>query len=257
MPALTKVKTQARAVICRSNLKQWGMIIALFAQDNNDKTPQSVSGEGVNARDAYWMGATMPYYQDPKIRFCPSTKPDPVNDRNTTNWEDDDYGSTTEQWGYLGISRTDTWWDEYPEGSYGFNDWIANPPNSAGPTYWSGHNVNLAWRTTSAKGASRIPVFLDSAFLDGFVMNSDSPDLLPEDARPLTPAGPITGRWDSNAMRLHCIDRHNQSINAVFLDLSADKVGLKELWRLKWHKDFDTSGYQGGWPAWMQKYKDY
>ena len=70
-------------------------------------------------------------------------------------------------------------------------------------------------------------------------------------------AGPVTGRWNSNAMRLFCLDRHNQNINAVFLDLSARKVGLKELWTLKWHKEFDTSGYQGGWPEWMQKYRDY
>lgn len=253
LPALKKVKNQARAIICRSNQKQWGMIVALFAQDHEDKLPQSISGNGVNARDAYWMGATMPYYEDPKIRFCPATKPDPVNNRNL--WDNDDYGSTYEEWGYIAGSSTATWWDEYPEGSYGFNDWIADPPSTTG-NYWT-RDVTLAWRTITAKGASRIPVFLDSAFLDGFVFDTDSPDQLPEDQRPMGSAGPITARWDSQAIRLHCLDRHNQSINAVFLDLSASKVGLKELWRLKWHKKFDTGGYQGGWPQWMQKYKDY
>jgi hypothetical protein len=107
------------------------------------------------------------------------------------------------------------------------------------------------------KCSDRIPVFLHSAFLDGFPDNGDTPDSLPEDERPPGSAGPVTGRWNRSAMRLHCLDRHNQSINAVFLDLSASKVGLKELWRLKWHRKFDTSGYQGGWSEWMQKYKDY
>jgi len=244
---------QARAVICQSNLKQWGAIVELFGQDNGDKLPQSIAGKGVNDRDAYWMGATMPYYKDAKIRFCPSTKSDPDNNRKV--WDDDDYGSTTEEWGFIAGSTTQTWWDEYPEGSYGFNDWCANPPPGA-TIYWQ-RESNKAWRTTTEKGASRIPVFLDSAFLDGFPDHSDTPDSLPEDKRPLGSAGPTTGRWNFNAMRLHCIDRHSKGINGVFLDLSASKVGMKELWTLKWHKEFDTSGYQGGWPEWMQNYRDY
>ncbi len=58
-------------------------------------------------------------------------------------------------------------------------------------------------------------------------------------------------------MRLFCIDRHEGTINGVFLDLSARKIGLKELWTLKWYKEFDTSGYKGVRPQWMRKYKDY
>lgn len=53
----------------------------------------------------------------------------------------------------------------------------------------------------------------------------------------------LFGSWSSNGMRLFCIDRHDGTINGVFLDLSARKIGLKELWMLKWHKEFDTSGY--------------
>ncbi|MHC4521731.1 MAG: type II secretion system protein, partial [Planctomycetota bacterium] len=35
MPALHRVKRQARAVGCQSNLKQWAMIFAIYIQDNN------------------------------------------------------------------------------------------------------------------------------------------------------------------------------------------------------------------------------
>jgi len=43
------------------------------------------------------------------------------------------------------------------------------------------------------------------------------------------------------------------------------RVGLKELWTLKWHKAFDTTGpwtKAGGavtddWPQWMQALKEY
>jgi hypothetical protein len=51
----------------------------------------------------------------------------------------------------------------------------------------------------------------------------------------------------------------------MFLDYSARKVGLKELWTLKWHREFSESGpwtmaggaVAGDWPQWMQNFKDY
>ena len=49
------------------------------------------------------------------------------------------------------------------------------------------------------------------------------------------------------------------------MDWSVRKVGVKELWTLKWDKDFDTAGpwtKAGGvkpedWPQWMRRFKDY
>ncbi len=51
----------------------------------------------------------------------------------------------------------------------------------------------------------------------------------------------------------------------LFMDWSVRKVGLKELWTVKWHREFDTDGpwtRAGGvepedWPAWMRTFKDY
>lgn len=62
-----------------------------------------------------------------------------------------------------------------------------------------------------------------------------------------------------------CINRHNGSINVLFLDSSVRRLGLKGLWTLKWRRDFNTSGpwtKAGGvkpedWPQWMRKFKDY
>ncbi len=64
---------------------------------------------------------------------------------------------------------------------------------------------------------------------------------------------------------LVCINRHNGGINMLFRDWSVRKVGLKELWALRWHPEFDTSGpwtLAGGvqrddWPKWMRRFKDY
>jgi prepilin-type processing-associated H-X9-DG protein len=62
-----------------------------------------------------------------------------------------------------------------------------------------------------------------------------------------------------------CINRHDGYVNGLFLDWSVRKVGLKELWTLKWHREYNTGGpwtKAGGvgpedWPAWMRSFKDY
>jgi prepilin-type N-terminal cleavage/methylation domain-containing protein/prepilin-type processing-associated H-X9-DG protein len=62
-----------------------------------------------------------------------------------------------------------------------------------------------------------------------------------------------------------CVNRHDGFVNSVFADWSVRKVGLKELWTLKWHPQFDTNGpwtraggaRQGDWPDWMRNFKEY
>jgi len=44
IPALKEAKRQTQTIICRSNLKQWGSIFALYAQDNEDRLTQSIAG---------------------------------------------------------------------------------------------------------------------------------------------------------------------------------------------------------------------
>jgi hypothetical protein len=61
------------------------------------------------------------------------------------------------------------------------------------------------------------------------------------------------------------MNRHIGHINGLFIDWSNRKIGLKELWTLKWHRQFDTAGLwtiagnvqSGDWPQWMRSFKDY
>ena len=62
-----------------------------------------------------------------------------------------------------------------------------------------------------------------------------------------------------------CINRHDGYVNYLFMDWSVRRVGLKELWKLKWHRKFNTDGawtLAGGcdptnWPDWMRRFTDY
>jgi len=68
-----------------------------------------------------------------------------------------------------------------------------------------------------------------------------------------------------NEMQRVCIDRHEGGVNLLFMDGSVRKAGLKELWTLKWHRSFNTSGpwtkagmaQPEDWPQWMRHFKDY
>jgi len=62
-----------------------------------------------------------------------------------------------------------------------------------------------------------------------------------------------------------CLDRHGPAkdpcINSAFADGSARNVGLKELWVLNWHRQWqqERQDYQPvmSWPQWMQDFTDY
>ncbi|MFC1634493.1 hypothetical protein ACFL5Z_06585, partial [Planctomycetota bacterium] len=66
-------------------------------------------------------------------------------------------------------------------------------------------------------------------------------------------------------MKRACVNRHNGSINGLFMDWSMRKIGLKELWALNWHRGYNRANAwttAGGvmpedWPQWMRTFKDY
>ena len=79
MPALNRVKKQARAVACQMNLKQWSLIWKLCCDDNNGywlsgHNQGSSSGQGSGR---WWFRPiTELYTVEEKIRVCPqATKP--------------------------------------------------------------------------------------------------------------------------------------------------------------------------------------
>jgi prepilin-type processing-associated H-X9-DG protein len=58
-------------------------------------------------------------------------------------------------------------------------------------------------------------------------------------------------------MSVFCLNRHTGNMNMAFLDASVRKVGLKQLWKLKWHTEYDINAKLPQWPDWMSKFKDW
>jgi prepilin-type N-terminal cleavage/methylation domain-containing protein/prepilin-type processing-associated H-X9-DG protein len=249
MPSLQKARKMAQATTCRFHLKEWGTIFHLYAADNENRLTQSIAGGNLNAQEAYWIVGTLPYYSEKKIRLCPSTKVvrDEIVNRS--------HGGTLACWGPFDPGTTTDWWADFDTGSYGINDWCSAPPPGA-TTYWGFPSKN-AWRTVDAKGASRIPLFMDCVYVDVFPDTRDTP--LDTEPPPYEWSN-SWGDWNTNAMRLVCIDRHGGGINMVFLDGTTSKVPLRALWKLTWHRSFNTNNPRNeptaAWPDWLQRFSD-
>jgi prepilin-type N-terminal cleavage/methylation domain-containing protein len=79
LPALKKAKEQAQTVICKSNLKQWGLVWRSYAQDYENRFPHQWY-ENQNFSKTGWIIAVRLYLEsNDKIVLCPkATKPNPV-----------------------------------------------------------------------------------------------------------------------------------------------------------------------------------
>jgi len=123
---------------------------------------------------------------------------------------------------------------------------------SYGSNGWLGYQSPGWLRAWDVPNPVRVPVFFDCVWGSVIPDSNSSP---PE----------CEGFAADKTMSPLCINRHNGGINMLFLDSSVRKVGLKELWTLKWNREFDTAGpwtTAGGvqpedWPAWMRGFKDY
>jgi len=236
MPALQRVRKQAQAVVCMSNLKQWGYIWWMYTEDNDAKFNTGTSTTGGEAAND-WPVVLWPYYMERgSLTVCPTArKPHSQGVRFAFGAWSWDKGPWT------GLKQKQA--PDY--GSYGQNEWVCyrEPSRLSAGRYW---------RTRHVKSADTIPLFFDCAWLDLYPHHTDRPSEVEE--------------IPSSEMSLVCIDRHSGYINGVFMDFSTvRKAGLKQLWTFRWHREFDIQGpwtRSGGvrpedWPQWMKSFKDY
>lgn len=251
MPALSRVKDQARKVVCMSHLKQWGEILILYTSEYNDSfmTGYTLHGSQFSLEErqqSTWVGALRPYYQyDDGFLTCPrATKPQTE-------------GGTV-PFAAWGVADR-TYWTFLPEGSYGsygINWWINNAHDSfPGIISGSPYPKEYFWRKySSINPTNNVPLFLDSGHPLGRPRHDyDEPPHYDGDIN-----------RDYGVGRF-CTSRHNDATNGVFADGSVRKIGLKELWVLKWSKGYNTKNdytLKGGvtpdmWPEWIRNMKAY
>ena len=254
MPALQRVRKQSRTVACLTKLKQWALYFSMYTEDYDGYFMEGFTGRPGPDDDNRWIRAMGTYYKwDSDLTCCPeATKPWFLENGTPTGLRGTFRGSTS-AWGYYGpgTAHERIGWLKPMRGSYGINGWCNNPRpevNASG-TFQTNH-----WRTPNVKGAGYVPLFLDAQRYNFWPQHTEPP---PE----------FDGQvWEGNTnMSRVCLNRHKGFVNGIFLDFSARKIGLKELWTLKWHRKCSTAGpwtLAGGvqpsdWPEWLRPFKDY
>ncbi len=238
LPAIQRVRRQARAVVCHSNLRQWGVVFSMYMEDNDGELPRILPP--FSGAVFTWPYIFRPYYSDSNdLLLCPTAtrselRPDQLFPADIFG----QVGSKSTAWKIVTRSPKVVF-----EGSYGMNT-----------QHWfhMGH--------PDIRGAlNNVPVLLDCAHQVAEPFPFDHPPEYDGEIGPI----PFGG------MEYFCINRHDATINGMFLDFSVRRVGLKELWTLRWwphlpadliaHSPWTTTGgvQPEDWPPWMRSFKDY
>ncbi len=218
MPALTKVKTQAQAAVCLSNLHQWGLAWKMYCTDNRERFRED---------HRPWIEPLKPYFQNYSLLTCPSAaRWDPSKPPKFSGWPYADPNGRT-----------------YVAG-YGLNLWATKDVDG-------GRTIERLWITPMARRAQLAPVLSDNAGIHSCPLPNDEP---PDYDGQLYYSSPM----NINEIRNNCINRHNDAINVLFADWHVSRAGLKELWVLWWHRDWPVPSRLGlpDWPPWMKHMKE-
>jgi prepilin-type N-terminal cleavage/methylation domain-containing protein/prepilin-type processing-associated H-X9-DG protein len=239
LPALQGARNRARAVACQAKLRQWGLAFCMYMNDHNDRFSNHINEGDSELR---WWWCARPYHGDLDALFlCPMA----------TRWE---VNKSDPKWEGL-LSLGDSFGSKFTAWRLNREFWTGDREKPlVGSCGWSIY-VSMTYSEYPAipgppPPRARMPFLLDCVLA---YAGADGPP----------PA--YDGDLSSGGMKSVCIDRHNGGINSLFMDWSVRKVGLKELWTLKWCSGYNTSGpwtRAGGvqpedWPAWMRKFKDY
>ncbi|MHC4477607.1 MAG: type II secretion system protein [Planctomycetota bacterium] len=237
MPALNRAKGQAYVAVCKNHLHQWALIWKMFVDDEIKRGDETVTEEGYfmnRGQAVHWVPTIVQNYEaslDEKMWLCP---------HGTKLWEE-------------GGRNPHMAWSDDPtifgvqtiiKGSYGVNLWISK---ETGGGKLGDTGPQEFWTSPYVKGASRVPMWADSQWKDADPLQTDQP--LPYEGDNWTP--------NQNEMQRFCIKRHAPyHVHVLFLDFAVQKVTIKELWTLKWHRNFRVSAPLPWWPEWMQDVPD-
>jgi len=249
MPALRRVKEQGYMIGCLGNLKQWNLLHAMYLQDNDGKFYSGDSGSAF-----WWIVQLEDKYQSRiknELWFCPKNQ----------GTLQDEYGNANNKisihaaWGIYTNSNEGRICPDGIAGSYAINGYTLGLTGATGAMS-EGRFAEDHWKSPQVRGAGQIPLMVEALRFDIWPQPNQ---------RPFENEEALWSTDGSNHMARACMNRHVGFVNVSMCDFSARKVGLKELYTLKWHRNFNTAGIYtvaGGvqasdWPDWIRRFKDY
>ncbi len=235
LPALGAARRSAMAMKCASNQKQMGTAWFAYAVDHEGiAAGSSWSFSRASLTPQHWYVTLFPYYGDnPELIQCP-VAPIPKEFSTTVN----NFGDSTHSWLPAGVNLTPATEDNY--GGFGYNNWLERDVSPYVPNYvvsalgYDGEDHMISRGIDAQVNTSQTPLFGDSVWADsGWPLETHPlPNDFEDPGRDLSVGGQL---------KRFCVNRHSASINVTFLDGSARRVKILDLWSLKWHAKWDAT----------------
>jgi len=253
LPVLHKARKQAQTVVCQNRQRDWSIMFAAYQSDNDGRFPDG-SYSAWNEQEGQWeyrfllWPCDMEVYSGSDLRdamLCPTASKPVPPDAWRTRGTGVAAGTTFLAWRH-NCSGEDIALAGVPRSTY-VGSYATN-------TYLAGHNRFALGKIRPAA----LPAFFDSRVAQGALRGDDA------DEPPPCEDHEIGGDSYFYSAAV-AINRHQGGLNMLFLDGAVRKVGVKELWTLKWSERFDTAGpwtKAGGalpedWPRWLRKFREY
>jgi prepilin-type N-terminal cleavage/methylation domain-containing protein len=256
LPALAGAKKKAKAINCISNLHQWGIAWAEYTGDNRDSFPSGSNPDGSpdsNARSAWFNALSLSPSDRHNIETCPAAIS--TNYDLTTAAGLGAFGGLATaflfpQQGTGGDAGSDQNENGEP-GSYGANLWIYNTQveiqGRAAVNHWG--------KMGASPLPTQTPLMLDSMWRGGGPDWEGGPETYAAAAQPGVSSGDAGREMEHFTVPRHGPGTVGNRTQVVFFDGSATNPKVKDLWGLKWHRNWDQSYYIDNYvlPAWVRQ----
>ena len=253
LPAVSRSKASARKSHCASNLKQWGIMWKIYTSDNNGFFSE---GTGVGFPRGEWVWALAEQYgEKPQLLMCPEATHRRGRGKNSSVVEyrvrSDSpksavtaFGGPKTVYDFPADPKIDPISGAFWLSSYGQNNWAYNvkvPVLQGRKSEHHWREVDIAWET------SEVPLFADAMWRGGGPDHEIWEKFAPPQSH---------GRWNSvkHESQHFAIRRHGYGINILYFDGSVRATkGPIEVWKKKWHVNFDTEAWKtNSFPDWMK-----
>ncbi|MDH3585278.1 MAG: hypothetical protein OER86_13825, partial [Phycisphaerae bacterium] len=219
--SMGRARAITRAAVCKSNLHQLSLALRQYTVVYRHSIfPYNL------AHDYFWPSILEPYYGDTGgVQVCPDAPVDYENQWGYDPW----YAAPGITVPFSGWGTVNVAWGRPPtmgsfigghDGSYAWNAWMHG--GTADTRYFR--------RLNNVRRGSSTPLWTDGMWVDTWFQNDSNgtvtpppPHLRGSNALPSRMAGRV------------CLDRHRRAVSAVFVDGSARRVPLEDLWKLSWN----------------------